>query len=562
MINVVERLEFNNVFPDEEPLELIEYLRKVSKFTLLNVIGFTNTRPLPNYDNFFSNPEIKRDVIRRVVKFSLRNEVKEPILITREGSLKLAEVILQNREELINSNINDNRDEDEINLFKSFLLVNQELNSRLNIGTAEDNFERLVDILISTSFPVSDISLYQDDVPDFAKLLYVTLHKFDELLAFIKSNEDYKYLEEGLVEYFGMDNVQDLVVQVKFLFAKLFELKSKNGYKWRTEDDKSIRFLDALVGEEIIEDDDFTNLKNYPIYKLDDNTYSVIDYFFVLDKFFKSVRFVIKNCFNKYHKLPANDRTFFEWYNTNFSENHLMANLLNDVFAKDYISKKIIVDEEEHEPDYYARHNKRIYLFEHKDVLIRKDVKSSGDIEKIYATLKNKFLVVNNRPIGIGQLVNSIEQILNQNFAFDKYVNEKRNFEVYPILLVSDRIFDILGLNYKMNEWFRESLEKRLGDKHNLNRIKPLTLMDIDTLIYWLPHLGARDRHFKDLMDIHHKKMTTRRNVSHPNMEEAIDRVNRGLTIQLAPFSHRFPEYAFPIGLLMDKFIEITTPLE
>ena len=71
-----------------------------------------------------------------------------------------------------------------------------------------------------------------------------------------------------------------------------------------------------------------------------------------------------------------------------------MKRILDRIYHKPYFIKKSVIAIKDNEPDYYIRHNKRIYLFENKDVLIAKNVKSSGDINKINAVLKAKFLEV------------------------------------------------------------------------------------------------------------------------------------------------------------------------
>ena len=63
---------------------------------------------------------------------------------------------------------------------------------------------------------------------------------------------------------------------------------------------------------------------------MDKETYTIINAFFVLDKFTKSIKFLLKDCFNKKHNLNAKDRTFFNFYNKDFSENYLMKNVLNN----------------------------------------------------------------------------------------------------------------------------------------------------------------------------------------------------------------------------------------
>tara|TARA_R110000764_G_scaffold220805_1_gene309096 strand:- start:403 stop:777 length:375 start_codon:yes stop_codon:yes gene_type:complete len=102
MIRTVQRLEFENVFPEEEPRDIIEYLNQVSSSTLLGIIGFTTTVPHPNFDNFISDPEVSWDIIQRVTKYGKENKIPEkPEVISREASLRIAEIILANREQLL-----------------------------------------------------------------------------------------------------------------------------------------------------------------------------------------------------------------------------------------------------------------------------------------------------------------------------------------------------------------------------------------------------------------------------------------------------------------------------
>ncbi|MDP3945233.1 MAG: hypothetical protein Q8Q51_05010 [Lutibacter sp.] len=560
MINTVQRLEFENVYPEEKKKEILEYLNKVSSFTLLNIIGFSNTTPQPNFDNITSNSEIQNDIIERVIKYSRENSIKEkPELVSREASLKLAEIILANKDFLIENNKNSDRDLDELNLFKSFLIINKEVNSKQKLISSDDNFDKMVDMMIAMSFPTSDLGIFENNDFEFGKLIYSTIVRFELLLEFLQSKVEYAYLVNNLYEYFNLENLGELNVQMKYLFGKLLELKQKNGFKFRVEDEKALLFLNTLVSNEIIEDDDFTNLKNHPLYKIDENTFSIIDFFFVVDKFTKSVKFILKSAFHKHHNLPAKDRTFFSFFNTKFSEEYLMQRILDKFYFKKYFIKKEIKETQENEPDYYIRHNNKIYLFENKDVLIAKDIKSSGNIDKINKVLKSKFLETDNKPIGIGQLVTSIAQIVENNFHYDDYVNSKNNFTIYPILLVSDRIFEILGVNYRLNQWYLDLVKVKLGNKYDPRQIKNLTVIDIDTLIFWLPYLEKSDNNFRIIIDDHLKRMTTKKKINHRNPEEVLRIVNKNLTEQLSPISTRFNEYRFPKDLLIDKFREVTT---
>nr|WP_147321440.1 MULTISPECIES: hypothetical protein [unclassified Arenibacter] len=198
------------------------------------------------------------------------------------------------------------------------------------------------------------------------------------------------------------------------------------------------------------------------------------------------------------------------------------------------------------------RHNNRVYLFENKDILVAAGIKSSSNIEEIKKLLKKKFLEDDTRAIGIGQLVKSITQIVENKFPFDEYVNKKKNVTIYPILLVSDRIFEIPGMNYILNQWYLELVKEKLGDKYNCSFIRDLTFIDMDTLIYWLPHLKKKDANFRKIIEAHHQGMSYRKKINTPDLEKGRKQANAYFHHKLSPISNRLPKYRFPRELMPD----------
>lgn len=558
------RLEFEHIFPDENAKEIIEYLKLVTKEALLEIIGFANTYPQPNFDNFIANEKLREDIINRVSKYIFENNIKrKPEVVSREGSLKLAEIILSNKENLIDQNNNPKNDDlDEINLFKSFLLINKLINSKQKLTTSEDidNREKLAQMMISMSFSTSDLGIFKDSDCEFGKLVFCAIERFEILIKFLNSSDEYKYLEEDLYIHFNVASIDELRKHIKFLFAKLLELKKENIFKFVVEDEESKLFLNSLISNKIDIEEDFTSLKQYPLYKLNNDTYSIIDHFFIVDKFYKSVRFLLKDSFNRKNNLPDNDRTFFSFFNTKFSEEFLMKDTLDRLFNKQYFVKKKENVTKPNEPDYYSRHNKRVYLFESKDVLIKKEVKSSGDIEKILKAIEEKFLITNKGiAIGIGQLIHSIYQIVENIFEYDDFVNQKKKLTIYPILLVNDRILEIPGINYILNKWYLESIKGKLKDKFDPNYIKSLTIIDIDTIIFGLDYFTKNDNHFREFIDSHLKEINTVRKSYGKTLEEFEDSTNRNLMKQMSPISFRYPQNQFPQSLFIEKFKEIFT---
>jgi hypothetical protein len=558
MIKVIQRLDFENVYPEEVPADLIEYLKKVSGETLFKMIGFCSTNPNTNFDNFFSNPDISKEIYERVVEYSRKNEIEDkPEVISTYASLKLAEHILANKEVLKDNKLTS-VDDDELNIFKAFLLINSELNGRERLDNLDgNNFEKLVDLNLIFLFPPSDLAISEDNNYDFLKLVYSTIYKVETLFAFLNSSPDFSDLKNEFIDSFNVVDEKEFLYQMKYLFGQLLQSKVSNNYSFEITDDSSLAFLTSMTSEDIKIDEDFTHIKNSPIYFLNKKVFSIVNYFFVVDKFYKSTKFKLKGIYETLDPLVAKYGDFFGFFNKHFSENFLMKNVLDSIYQKKYYIKKVEGNHElDGEPDYYVRHNNTIYLFENKDVLIAKSIKSSSDIEQINDYLKTRFFTDGTKAVGIGQLINSIEEIFIKEFRFDDFVNSKDTFEIFPILIIQDRIFQTPGINYRLNKWFIEELNKRLGN-YNLNRVRALTIIDIDTLITWQPYLAQKDKHFKEILVDHLHRMQTHKKVDTPNMKEGMIRVNKNLTEQVRPISSRVIPFTIDKSELLNKFKDV-----
>lgn len=558
MINIKQLLGFEDVFPDEQKQPIGSYLQNVSRESLLKSIGFFNTRPLPNYDNFFSNPSAHDKIVARVNDYIFTKQITaKPEVVSGQSALKFAEAVLSDPGGLLENNTNDSPDDDEINLFKAFLCINTDLvKNQVLDNVSEDDFEKIVDFSIVFTFPFADLAISENDGVEFLNLLYTTFYKVEALLKFLNSKPEFAELKDSLISSFNVTSEVEFVEQMTYLFGKLMELKGTNSYLWKVEDKEAQDFLDSMVSDDIAVDEDFTHIKNNPIYKVEDDVYSIIHFFFVIDKFYKSAKFKLKELYEKDAVLKAAHGNFFSFFNSEFSENFLMRNLLDEIFSKKYFIKKPDREKElPGEPDYYVRYNNEVFVFENKDVLIAKDIKASADIEQINKVLKIKFLADGTKKVGIGQIVTTIEEIGSKKFRFDDYVNSKTSLTVYPILLVHDRIFQTLGINYRLNQWFREQCENRLGDLNKAFNIKSLTVIDIDTLILYMPYFQFKDRNFKEVLNLHLDKMNKTRKVNAaPNQAVLFYRANQNITEQLSPISRRKIPYNIELERLMDRF--------
>lgn len=558
MVKVVQRLQFENVFPDEKPKEILDYLKNVSRESLLMSIGFCSKNPDTNFDNFFSNLDLHNQVIQRVIDYSKANNiVQKPRVISKYAGLKLAEYILSNKEILNNKRISV--DEDEMNLFKAFLLINTQLNAHQKLNNLnDDNFEKLVDFNLILKFPESDLALFEEDGIEFLKLVFCTIHKVEELFKFLNSNVDFEEIKNEFLNSFSVSSEEEFIVQMKYLFGQLLMSIISKGYAFEVQDEASLKFLISMTSDNIMLDEDFTHLKNNPIYFLGKNRFSVVNYFFVVDKFYRSTKFKLKEIYESKDVIKKKYGNFFGFFNKEFSENFLMKNVLDDIFNKEDFYKKKVADREiDGEPDYYIRHGNTVFLFENKDVLISKAVKSSANIDEINAVLHEKFVHDGKKAVGIGQLVNSIEEIVNKSFQLDEYVNSENDLRIFPVLIIQDRIFQSPGINYRLNSWYLNIVKDKLKDKYDPNFIKGLTVIDIDTLIVWTPYLKEINNRFEEIIIDHLFRMQNHKEINASTLEEARDQANNNLYEQISPISTRNIPFQISVDSLAQKFKEI-----
>jgi len=547
MSQFITVLQFDDIFPDELKLQPAEYLKKISPKNLLQLVGFCNTTPLPNHHNFFSNEKTRNEIQRRVNLSNRRRDLhaSRAETISPFSVLKIAEIIFSDPEILKKDKVIISDDE-ELDLFKAFLVINGEYDT-FEHNLDQNGNEGFINFVILQSFQLSELSLHQDDLAEFGKLMYVTIYKVEELLRFLNANHllPIKY---KLLQSFNVKSEEQLLYEMKYLFGLLTSGKMKNRFIYDLNAIEKLDLLENLTLQQISEDEDFTELKKYPIYRIDETSISVINYHYAIDLFYRSAKFRLKDIYNAEKDYVKRFGDFFSYYNKSFSEEFLMKNLLDSIFEKKYYKKKKEFQiEQDNEPDYYVRYNNAIYLFENKDVLISKGIKASRSIEPILDFLKLKFFLNKKKKIGIQQLIFSIKQIVENEFLFDDEVNKKQNFEIFPVLIVHDRIFQAPGINYILNNWFREELRKSLGSNYNKNRIHNLTLIDIDTLITWEPHIKNKISSFKKLL-VNHSDKIVKTKFNHRSINEFTDKINKLLT----PISLR----ATPFFVDKKKFLE------
>jgi hypothetical protein len=494
------------------------------KFELLNGIDRKRLLHVSSFFLGFANESTRYDDYRELISMFFCSENKEfaqfilskIVIIEKEShcriniinaisSLELFEYALSN----IDSKSTISNSESERNLFKAYLLLNDENSEKDNIALksvkkiVKENY--LPELVFSISFAYFDLTnynLHQELINQFYKSIL--------LFEFLESNEKtHKLLEAFLLEFDCKSWQEFLKLLLTLVLPTL--MKTKEGHtEIIFEKDKDCdfdyhcSFIEKLcIGDnEVLAEYDYISLRSKPVYKFGEGKYRIIFDLFTcqllhLGLYFKLSE--INNSLTKENKVSS----FRNLYTFNFSEKHLVYHILSRIFSRKkwikYTGQELDDAKVIAPTDYYVRNGNKVLLFESKEVLVDAKIKTSKNYELYETVLKEKFYFAKSDVIikkkAILQLLNFIEILLDQRNTLDSNY-KSQNLRFYPILLTHSSQFDTLGLNKILNKWFLEELigiEKKRDIKI---KVFPLTIINIDSLIYF-------EDHFRDTVDLY-----------------------------------------------------------
>jgi hypothetical protein len=265
-------------------------------------------------------------------------------------------------------------------------------------------------------------------------------------------------------------------------------------------------FLQKLAMNNYIqlEDVDYKKLREKPLLELDKTTFRVIHPLFISDKIYKGLYFLLNQLNSSEPKII---KAFRPWYTSNYSESVCFQQLIKysiEKFDVRFFDNELNALGIVGPPDCYLRLENDIFLFENKDILINARIKSSYDFEALINEIKKKLVFDNEKPVGIGQLITNIKKLLKKENKFDEGFNPDSTF-IYPILVVHDNMYDTIGLNRILGVFFYTELMKLKTEGLDVSRIKPLVLMNIDTLIQISDILKADKCSLKESFEVFYK---------------------------------------------------------
>ncbi len=202
-------------------------------------------------------------------------------------------------------------------------------------------------------------------------------------------------------------------------------------------------------------------------------------------------------------------------------EEKVFVPLLKKIFDSKYIIK-IFDDKNEGKPDAYIRDGNRIYLFEFKDNLFSSITIQESNFESFKKEVHEHLVEDSNgKNRGVGQIARNINNLRSSNFYGDNINVSKikiRNLQIYPILVTTDPMYDLSGVNDYLNIEF----EKRVHNNLPFKSIKPISCISLIYLFRYAKYL-KQNKLWRLIEDYNRKTSSIRKKMGSGSFEKYIN---------------------------------------
>lgn len=228
---------------------------------------------------------------------------------------------------------------------------------------------------------------------------------------------------------------------------------------------------------------DYTAFRAKPLVKIAEDEYVVFNFQLLIERIYSGLYFDFKAL----AEARGIDKSEFKRrFSTEFSEQSLFCGVLKEALKNHF--DVLMTDEDclSHDsskdarnaskPDFYARKENIVLLFENKDILFAQNTKEYGNLEQLIAFIKTRlYKNEKGKPEGVLQLMNLVSKI--RSGEFQKRWDEEcpRDAVVYPVLVAPEVKFTTQGLKNLLQRWQNE-----LGI--SMDNVKPVAFTDLGTL--------------------------------------------------------------------------------
>ncbi|MBX0289708.1 hypothetical protein K3G63_04625 [Hymenobacter sp. HSC-4F20] len=544
-----------------------EYLAGIDRPTLLQIANYLlNIQQLEDFRKTFPrvfghhNREEAERIYRKLEQIERQTNALVSIAAP-ESALKIFQLIFPRPDEPATQS----EVEIEQNLFRLFFAVNDEVvnaeNTSLDNAPELPGVDRFARLALLNSHSRFDIN--QEGIE---KLMISQMAKSIQLFTFLQEREKYHDLLAAFLKNMECETWQEYSRRIFSLIKIIWDQTKSNSTGTivvQEEDDR--RFLDHFIladGANLITDDYFS-VRETPLFKLNEREYVVVYPRFVVEMLHKGLYWRIKKLNDASGRALLKGEEWGTLYKKEFSEEYMLNPIMDAIYKKRGIAisgkemedSGILADDGGVEPDYYFRETKRVIILESKDVDINKVFKKGDNFSGFVDELGSKFFRRSTDPVtdrlsktAVLQLLRNIQRVLSGNAAYDK-IAQPNHLIIYPILLVHNSVYNMPGLNALVDSWLQQELirlrAKGLIAQHG--RVRPITIIDIDTLITYQDHLIANKKlRLLDLLEQYYLYGKGRERGSNPkNQQDLIARVMKGTK----PFAQFLEGYASSKGI-------------
>lgn len=535
-MNINVYIDYDMIFT-EKPLSVLDYLRHIDRQFLIGVslrLIYSNDifSIFKNYcEEFFclDNTNFANECNLNLNEYLKNNKNDITSVIPRNYIITSQSTALELLRQTFAINIDDfipniSQVLQEQYLFKAILLINKSI-SNWNTPLEHNSKGEITNLSFAKSLFCSTLNNYD----------YVNLKaEYVAMLQIIKGYHFFKYCEHSKIKEHLSVFIKNKGAQSWYHYFYnaikliLFSLQNKQGEYPRIELDNLRNGENFLRAQSFKEDTiipleknlDYTYFKSHPLIELNDGTYLPINPIFCINHIYKSIYFEFRTINDSFQGRDyyIKGQGLLNIFTTEFSEHTLFERYIRNsicnhrgikISDRDCKKKKTLG----HEPDFYLRDGNNIILFENKDIKIPDKTINNKQYNLLEKVLDEKLISTK----GISQLVYHIKQIENKTFKWDS--NLPNRPKIYPVIVIDDSSLCAPGLNYILNE----ALQQQLKSNNIKLKVKPLVLIELDTLIIFENYFKLHNVKLKKLLDEYYKYISNIKKSS--NIEELTSQV-------------------------------------
>jgi hypothetical protein len=362
---------FKDIFPDEQKPNIEDLIIDIPSKTLIKIIAHFMAQIHSKEDNF----ELQKEIIFRFIN-QQDNETREYILNNFENLIDKSNSDINffnnisslyfYQEIFKNYNSYDSRDltaDEELRLIKAYLLVSEKWIDReiehLNQKPTNDN--ELIAYVLPFQMAHNEIQSYKDFRPQLIKAIF--------FFQYLEQDKDLgPYLTEFVSQY-GLNNWKEYLRNTIIPYVISFTGSKSTILTFNENNQLEIDYWNSfcISTENYQAKRDFLELRENPVFKLDEYNYLFLNYNFIIDKLFQSLQFVFSKMLIDKGVVSSFSDFKSKYYSEKFSENYMFYDVIKYCIGSQsnivaYNGRELENLLGEKGPDYYIRINNHIIL--------------------------------------------------------------------------------------------------------------------------------------------------------------------------------------------------------